>query len=101
MSGSLDAPPLVSGERTPDTHSVGGWVHLGAGLDVVGDRKLCHPCRESNTGNSARSLDTILITLSRRHFPVLGPDIFTSFLRIVFTCEAGVTPSDAFGFGFF
>ena len=75
--------PLVPGERTPDTHSVGGWVHLGSGLDVVGDRKLCHPCQESNTGNSARSLDAIPITLSRRHFSVVGPDVFTSSSRIV------------------
>lgn len=72
--------PLVTGERSPDTRSVGGWVHLGAGLDVVGGRELCHPCRESNTGNSTRSLDSIPITLTRRHFSVVGPGVFTSLL---------------------
>ena len=75
-------------------------MHLGAGLDVVGDRKLCHPCRESNTGNSARSLDTILITLSRRHFTVLGTYFYFIFEDSL-NCEVRVIPSDAFGFGFF
>jgi hypothetical protein len=40
--------PLHPRERTPDTHWIGGWVGLRAGLDAVVKKKILSPCRESN-----------------------------------------------------
>jgi hypothetical protein len=41
-------PRFTPGERTPDTHWVGGWVGLTAGLDAGARRKILCPCRGSN-----------------------------------------------------
>jgi hypothetical protein len=44
-----------SRERAPDTHWIGGWVGLRAGLDTVVKRKIPSPCRDSNPYHPARS----------------------------------------------
>jgi len=41
--------PLYPGERTPNTHWIGGWVASGAGLDVV-VRKNSSPSSEFLVG---------------------------------------------------
>jgi hypothetical protein len=39
---------LCHGERTPSTHSTGGWVYFRAGLDTEVREKILCPCRGSN-----------------------------------------------------
>jgi hypothetical protein len=41
-------PRFTSGEKTPDTHWVGGWVGFDAGLDTDVRGKILCPCRRSN-----------------------------------------------------
>jgi hypothetical protein len=49
VSGQLHAPAaLPPRERTPGTHSIGGWMGLRAGLDTVVKRKIPSPRQESN-----------------------------------------------------
>jgi hypothetical protein len=44
VSGQRHAPTALSpGERALDTHWIGGWVRLRAGLDVVEKRKNLAP----------------------------------------------------------
>jgi hypothetical protein len=48
-------PSFTTGERTPGTHYIGGWVGPRVGLDAEATGKiLCH-CRGSNPGNPDRS----------------------------------------------
>jgi hypothetical protein len=75
VSGQLYAPSGF-------THEEGGSVYPRAGLDDVEYEKVCFPCRESNSGRSARSsslyglcyLDSILkdkfLFLNARPFPL-------------------------------
>jgi hypothetical protein len=49
-----DSDALLLGERTPGTHSIGGWVGPRADLDAVEKRKL-FPYWELNSGHPART----------------------------------------------
>jgi hypothetical protein len=52
VSGQIHAPAaLPPGERTPDTHWIGGWVDPRAGLDDVKKRNSW-PYRDSNSDPS-------------------------------------------------
>jgi hypothetical protein len=49
VSGQRHAPAaLYSGERTPYTHWIGGWVGLRAGLDTEDRGKILYLCQEPN-----------------------------------------------------
>jgi hypothetical protein len=51
MSGQLHAhAALLSGEKSPDTHWIGGWVGSRAGLDDV--EKILDPTGTRNTDSS-------------------------------------------------
>jgi hypothetical protein len=53
VSGQLDAPAACTPrERAPVTHWIGGWVGPRAVLDVVVERKIPSPRRESYPGTS-------------------------------------------------
>jgi hypothetical protein len=57
VSGQRHSPTarFTSGERTPGTHWIGGWVGLRAGLDAGARRKILCPCRGSDLDRPARS----------------------------------------------
>jgi hypothetical protein len=70
VSGQLHAQAaLLSWERAPCTHLIGGWVGPRAGLDAVAKRR--NPIialTESNPGRPVRRLVTILTELPRLPF---------------------------------
>jgi hypothetical protein len=47
----------TAGERAPSTGIIGVWVEPSAGLDAVEKRRISCPCRESNPGRPASSLE--------------------------------------------
>jgi hypothetical protein len=47
-SASRPGRAFAPGERTPGTHSTGGWVGPRAGLDTEARGKILCPCRGSN-----------------------------------------------------
>jgi len=67
VSGQFLALAALPPEKEP-TVPLGWEAELGpgAGLDAVAKRRPC-PCRESNPGNPAHSLVTILTILKTRH----------------------------------
>jgi hypothetical protein len=49
VSGQRHAPAaLYPGERTPDTHWIGGWVGLRLGLDAGARRKILREITYTN-----------------------------------------------------
>jgi hypothetical protein len=48
-------------ERAPDTHWIGGWVGLRAGLNAVVRRKVPSPCRDLNPPSSSPYPSAILL----------------------------------------
>jgi hypothetical protein len=49
MSGQRHAPARFTPmEKTPDTHWIGGWVSLRAGMDTEARGKFLYFCRGSN-----------------------------------------------------
>jgi hypothetical protein len=53
VSGQLHAPAAFTpGDTAPGTHCVGGWLGLRADLDVMEERKISCPWRESNPDSS-------------------------------------------------
>jgi hypothetical protein len=52
---------FTPGERTPGTHSTGGWVGSRAGLDTEVGGKISYPCRGSN-------LDCPVVQSVARHY---------------------------------
>jgi hypothetical protein len=67
VSGQLHAPQTLPQEGDPsDTHWIGGWLGLRAGLDAVKMRKK-NPSsyRESNSGLPTRSPVALLSELFR------------------------------------
>jgi hypothetical protein len=48
-------PRFTTGERTPGTHWIRGWVGSRAGLDAGARRKILCPCWVSNPDRPARS----------------------------------------------
>jgi hypothetical protein len=47
-------------EKSPDTHSIGGWESPRASLDIV--KRKSYPCRDSNPGRPARSTTLYLLS---------------------------------------
>jgi hypothetical protein len=69
VSGQLHAPvALLSGERAPGTHWIGGWMGPRVGLDAVEKRKIMQ-CRVSKPDRLARSSTLIPTEGSRLLFP--------------------------------
>jgi hypothetical protein len=64
-------PCFIPGERTPGTHTTGGWVGPSAGLDTEARGKIRSPLRGielRSPGRPARSTDTILPELTGLHY---------------------------------
>jgi hypothetical protein len=47
------ASPREKSQPVPTMQDVRDWVCFGAGLDIMGNRKICCPYRESNPDSSA------------------------------------------------
>jgi len=63
VSGQLHGGRFTAGDRTHETHWIGGWVGPRVGLDAVARRKILSLCRETNRGDPARSLVSMLTEL--------------------------------------
>jgi hypothetical protein len=50
---------FTPGERAPSTPWTGSWVGPRTGLDAVEDTQISCPCRDSNSGRPACSLELL------------------------------------------
>jgi hypothetical protein len=67
VSDQIYAPEALTQGKAPDTHQIGGWSSLGAGLNTVEKRKVSCPCRELNHYYSV--IQSIVWSLYRLSYP--------------------------------
>jgi hypothetical protein len=81
VSGHRHAPvTLYPGEWIPDTHWIGGWVDLRAGLETEARGKILCLCWGSNPSHPVCSQDTILTELPQ--LPLLLGSYFLLLLVV-------------------